>query len=87
MRVNMRLIDADKLKENIRTQKDDNDRMCRMCIESMCEIVDDEPTAQVRANVIDECIEEVWRISKSTTDANKHLMYENVVKHLERLKD
>lgn len=30
----MRLIDADKLKEVIEKEKDDNDYMCRLCIES-----------------------------------------------------
>ena len=41
----MRLIDADKLKEDIEEEKDDNDYMCRLCLESIKEIIDEQPTA------------------------------------------
>lgn len=41
----MRLIDADKLKEAIEEEKDDNDYMCRLCLESTKEIIDNQPTA------------------------------------------
>lgn len=41
----MRLIDADKLKEAIEEVKDDNDYMCRLCLESTKEIIDNQPTA------------------------------------------
>lgn len=40
-----RLIDADKLKEAIEEEKDDNDYMCRLCLESIKEIIDEQPTA------------------------------------------
>lgn len=40
-----RLIDADKLKEAIEEEKDDNDYMCRLCLESIKEIIDNHPTA------------------------------------------
>lgn len=40
-----RLIDADKLKEAIEEEKNDNDYMCRLCLESMKEIIDEQPTA------------------------------------------
>lgn len=40
-----RLIDADKLKEAIEGEKDDNDYMCRLCLESIKEIIDEQPTA------------------------------------------
>lgn len=40
-----RLIDADKLKEAIEKEKDDNDYMCRLCLESTKEIIDEQPTA------------------------------------------
>ena len=40
----MRLIDADKLKEAIEEEKDDNDYMCRLCLESIKEIIDEQPT-------------------------------------------
>ena len=41
----MCLIDADKLKEAIEEEKDDNDYMCRLCLESIKEIIDEQPTA------------------------------------------
>lgn len=41
----MRLIDADKLKKAIEEEKDDNDYMCRLCLESTKEIIDEQPTA------------------------------------------
>ena len=41
----MRLIDADKLKEAIEEEKDDNDYMCRLCLESAKEIIDNQQTA------------------------------------------
>ena len=41
----MRLIDADKLKEAIEEEKVDNDYMCRLCLESIKEIIDEQPTA------------------------------------------
>lgn len=41
----MRLINADKLKEAIEEEKDDNDYMCRLCLESIKEIIDKQPTA------------------------------------------
>lgn len=40
-----RLIDADKLKEVIEREKNDNDYMCRLCLESTKEIIDEQPTA------------------------------------------
>lgn len=40
-----RLIDADKLKEAIEEEKDDNDYMCRLCLESIKEIIDEQPKA------------------------------------------
>lgn len=40
-----RLIDADKLKEAIEEEKDDNDYMCHLCLESIKEIIDEHPTA------------------------------------------
>lgn len=41
----MRLINADKLKEAIEEEKDDNDYMCRLCLESIKEIIGEQPTA------------------------------------------
>lgn len=41
----MRLIDADLLKDAIEKEKNDNDYMCRLCLESTKEIIDEQPTA------------------------------------------
>ena len=41
----MRLIDADLLKDAIEKEKDDNDYMCCLCLESTKEIIDEQPTA------------------------------------------
>lgn len=40
-----RLIDADALIENIKKQKSDNDVHCRMCIDAIAEMVEEQPTA------------------------------------------
>ena len=39
-----RLIDADVLKNIIESEKNGNDEMCRICIESTKEIIDEQPT-------------------------------------------
>ena len=49
----MRLIDADKLKEAIEEEKDDNDYMCCLCLESSKEIIDEQPTAFDVDNVVE----------------------------------
>ena len=41
----MRMIDADRLKEVIEKEKDDNDYMCILCMESTKEIIDEQPKA------------------------------------------
>ena len=55
----MRLIDADALIEVIRKQKVDNDAYCKMCIETMAEIVDEQPTAYD----VEKVVEEVKKLS------------------------
>nr|DAE16465.1 MAG TPA: hypothetical protein [Siphoviridae sp. ctyNQ5] len=52
----MRLINADKLKEAIEEEKDDNDYMCRLCLESIKEIIDEQPTAFDVEKVTDEIL-------------------------------
>lgn len=52
----MRLINADKLKETIEEEKDDNDYMCRLCLESIKEIIDEQPTAFDVEKVTDEIL-------------------------------
>ncbi len=56
----MRLIDVDKLKEAIEEEKDDNDYMCRLCLESIKEIIDEQPTAFD----VDEVVDELKRLPK-----------------------
>ena len=41
----MELYTKESLKEVIEKEKDDNDYMCRLCIESTKEIIDEQPTA------------------------------------------
>lgn len=59
-----RLIDADKLKEAIEGEKDDNDYMCRLCLESIKEIIDEQPTAFDVDKVVEQ-LEEVEKIMTS----------------------
>lgn len=40
-----RLVDADALIEVVKKQKVDNDAYCPMCIETMAEIIEEQPTA------------------------------------------
>mgnify|MGYP004508815355 CR=1 FL=1 len=49
-----RLIDADVLKNIIASEKNDNDEMCRMCIESTKEIIDEQPTAYDPDKVVEQ---------------------------------
>ena len=49
-----RLIDADVLKNIIESEKNDNDEMCRMCIESTKEIIDAQPIAYDLDNVVEQ---------------------------------
>lgn len=60
-----RLIDADKLKEAIEEEKNDNDYMCRLCLESIKEIIDEQPTAFDVDKVVEQ-LEEVEKIMTST---------------------
>ena len=49
-----RLLDADVLKNIIASEKNDNDEMCRMCIESTKEIIDEQPTAYDPDKVVEQ---------------------------------
>lgn len=49
-----RLIDADVLKNIIESEKNDNDEMCRICIESTKEIIDAQPTAYDPDKVVEQ---------------------------------
>ena len=59
-----RLIDADKLKVAIEEEKDDNDYMCRLCLESIKGIIDEQPTAFDMDKIVEQ-LEEVEKIMTS----------------------
>ena len=63
----MRLIDADKLKEAIEEEKDDNDYMCCLCLESIKEIIDEQPTA-VDVDKVVESLTNRFRIVSNDED-------------------
>lgn len=48
----MRLIDADKLKEVIEKEKDADDYICGLCMESTKSIIDEQPTAFDVDNIV-----------------------------------
>ena len=59
------LIDKNVLIEYIKTQKEGNEYMCRLCLDAMCEIVDDQPAtteAEIRAKAIDEFAEKLHEL-------------------------
>lgn len=60
----MRLIDADKLKEVIEKEKDDNDYMCRLCMESTKEIIDEQPTVFE----VDKVVEQLEKLADEAND-------------------
>lgn len=60
----MRLINADKLKEAIEEEKDDNDYMCRLCLESIKEIIDEQPTAFD----VDKVVEQLEKLADEAND-------------------
>lgn len=61
------LIDADVLKNIIESEKNDNDEMCRMCIESTKEIIDEQPTAYNPDKVVDQLNDE-FRVVRTDED-------------------
>lgn len=83
----MRLIDADKLKEAIEEEKDDNDYMCRLCLESTKEIIDNQPTAFD----VDKVVEQLEQLKMryfltiaNTGDADKDCAYKNIANTIDR---
>ncbi|MBE5703927.1 MAG: hypothetical protein EGS62_06845 [Ruminococcus sp.] len=83
----MRLIDADKLKEAIEEEKDDNDYMCRLCLESIKEIIDEQPTAFDLDKVAEQLKDlkaMYWFSIANTGDKKLDVAYENVGNALDR---
>lgn len=62
-----RKIDADVLKNIIESEKNDNDEMCRMCIESIKEIIDEQPTAYNPDKVVEQLNDE-FRVVRTDED-------------------
>lgn len=82
-----RLIDADKLKEAIEKEKDDNDYMCRLCLESTKEIIDEQPTAFDVDKVIKQLKDlkaMYWFSIANTGDEKLDVAYENVGNALDK---
>lgn len=83
----MRLIDADLLKDAIEKEKDDNDYMCRLCLESTKEIIDEQPTVFD----VDKVTEQLKALKMryyltiaNTGDKKLDVVYENVGNALDR---
>lgn len=83
----MRLIDADLLKDAIEKEKGDNDYMCRLCLESTKEIIDEQPTALDA----DKAVEQLKALKMryfltiaNTGDKKLDVAYENVGNALDR---
>ena len=83
----MRLIDADKLKEVIEKEKDDNDYTCRLCMESTKEIIDEQQTAFD----VDKIMEQLRQLKMryfltiaNTGDADKDCAYKNIANTIDR---
>ena len=86
----MRLIDADKLKEVIEKEKDDNDYTCRLCMESTKEVIDEQPIAFD----VDKVVEQLKQLKMkyfltiaNTGDADKDCAYKNIANTIDRAID
>lgn len=83
----MRLIDADLLKDAIEKEKDDNDYMCRLCLESTKEIIDEQPTV-FDVNKVTEQLKALkmryYLTIANTGDKKLDVVYENVGNALDR---
>lgn len=83
----MRLIDADLLKDAIEKEKDDNDYMCCLCLESTKEIIDEQPTVFDVDKVIKQLKDlkaMYWFSIANTGDEKLDVAYENVGNALDR---
>ncbi len=86
----MRLIDADLLKDATEKEKGDNDYMCRLCLESTKEIIDEQPTAFD----VDEVVEQLKALKMryfltiaNTGDADKDCAYKNIANAIDKAVD
>lgn len=70
-----RLIDADVLKNIIESEKNGNDEMCRICIESTKEIIDEQPTAYDP----DKVVEQLGDYGNEETRYYKNTPYEKCI--------
>lgn len=83
----MRLIDADLLKDTIEKEKADNDYMCRLCLESTKEIIDEQPTTLDA----DKAVEQLKALKMryfltiaNTGDADKDCAYKNIANTIDK---
>ena len=85
-----RLIDADKLKEVIEKEKDDNDYTCRLCMESTKEVIDEQPTAFDADKIVEQLKQLKMRYFltiANTGDVDKDCAYKNIANTIDRAID
>lgn len=68
----MRLIDADELIEVIEKEKDDNDYICGLCMESTKDIINEQPTAFDVKKVVEQLEDEMYSESKNAIFGKHH---------------
>lgn len=86
----MRLIDADLLKDAIEKEKGDNDYMCRLCLESTKEIIDEQPTALDADKVVEQLKQlkmKYFLTIANTDDADKDCAYKNIANAIDKAVD
>lgn len=82
----MRLIDADLLKDAIEKEKGDNDYMCRLCLESTKEIINEQPTALDADKAVEQLKALKMRYFLTITgDADKDCAYKDIADAIDRL--
>lgn len=82
----MRLIDADLLKDAIEKEKGDNDYMCRLCLESTKEIIDEQPTALDADKAVEQLKALKMRYFLTITgDADKDCAYKDIADAIDKI--
>ena len=82
----MRLIDADLLKDAIEKEKGDNDYMCRLCLESTKEIINEQPTALDADKAVEQLKALKMRYFLTITgDADKDCAYKDIADAIDRV--
>lgn len=82
----MRLIDADLLKDAIEKEKGDNDYMCRLCLESTKEIINEQPTALDADKAVEQLKALKMRYFLTITgDADKDCAYKDIADAIDKV--